>query len=302
MVHLPADKVQHAWDLSAPPACVVEPGTRVELDLLDASGGQLTSDSDVSAVTTLDFTRINPVTGPIYVEAARAGDRIVVRLIEVDPGSWGWSAVIPGFGLLADQFPAPALAHHVVRDGFVHLGFGPTIPRQPMVGTIGVALPIAGRHPLVPPSTFGGNMDIRHVGEGATVHLPCGVPGGLLSLGDTHAAMGDGEVGGTGVETSGRAIIEISTSPDTLPSPFIETTQMRHRVGPTLITTGISEDLWTACRDATRHMIDEVVARTKLRPEEAYMLVSITGDLIMSEVVDAPRWVATMHLPRYALD
>jgi acetamidase/formamidase len=297
------DRVHHVWDNSLPAVAEVGPGERIELDLLDASSGQLTDASTPADVTGLDFTRVNPVTGPIAVLGAKAGDALDIRVQSLDVDEWGWAALIPGFGLLADDFPRPHLVHAHTADGTVTLPFGVTMPSLPMVGTIGVALPLPGQHPLLPPSRWGGNLDIRHITAGATLRLPVGVDGAMLSVGDTHATMGDGEVCGTGVETRGRIALSVDVLEAAAPAaPVILTAPATQRTGPALVTTGVGPDLMTAARDATRSLIDEVVRRTGLSSEDAYVLASLTADLVISEIVDVPNYVVSMHLPMSILD
>ncbi len=292
------ESVHHTWDNSLPPVLEIEPGQRVELDLLNSSGGQLGPDSTVADVAALDFTRVNPVTGPIAVRGARPGDALTVRVVELAVDSWGWTACIPGFGLLADDFPDPHLAVSSIADGTITLPFGPSLPAVPMIGTLGLALPEPGAHSLVPPSRHGGNLDIRHLTEGATITLPVGVAGALLSVGDAHAAMGDGEVCGTGIETSARTVLEIGLLPGAAPRfPILETAQASNRPGAALATTGVGPDLLTAAKDATKAMIDEITRRTGIAPVDAYLLTSTSADLKISEVVDIPNWVVSMHLP-----
>lgn len=135
------------------------------------------------------------------------------------------------------------------------------------------------------------------------MYLPVGVDGALLSLGDCHATMGDGEVCGTGVETSGRAVLDLRLVPGAAPpTPMLETSPTSNRTGPALVTTGVGPDLLAAAREATRYLIDEIVRRTALSAAHAYLLASLTADLVLSEVVDAPNWIVSAHLPLAALD
>jgi acetamidase/formamidase len=297
-VRIGTESVHHAWDNSIAPVIEIEPGQRVELDLMNSSGGQLGPDSTVADVAALDFARVNPVTGPIAVRGAKPGDALTVRVVELAVDSWGWTACIPGFGLLADEFPDPHLAVSSIAEGVITLPFGPSLPALPMIGTLGLALPEPGAHSLVPPSRHGGNLDIRHLTEGATITLPVGVAGALLSVGDAHAAMGDGEVCGTGIETSARTVLEIDLRSDAAPRfPMLETAPVSSRPGAALATTGVGPDLMVAAKDATRAMIDEISRRTGLAPVESYLLASTSADLKISEVVDIPNWVVSMHLP-----
>lgn len=289
--------VHFAWDNRLPPVAEVGDGDRVELELLDASGGQLTPASGSSALLDIDFARVNPVTGPLLVRGAEPGDAVAVSILGLDVDAWGWAGLIPHFGLLADDFPDPVLVTAATAGDRVRLDFGVTLAARPMIGTMGVALPEPGSHPLLPPSRYGGNMDIRHLGAGATVLFPVGVSGALLSMGDAHATMGDGEVCGTGVETSARATVEVRLIKSRSPSfPVLETTSAPHREGPTLVTTGIGPELLVAARDAVRSMVEEICRRTGLAPEHAYVLTSLAGDLVISEIVDLPNFVVSLHL------
>ena len=297
-MHLGTDTVHYAWDRDLAPALELDGAGTVELDLLDSGSGQFDASSTHTSLGSLDLGRVNPVTGPILVRGAEPGDALLVRVRELSPASWGWSANIPGFGLLAEDFPDPVLVHSRIGEKEVELDFGPVLPAQPMIGTLGLALPEPGEHPLLPPSRHGGNMDIRQLGAGATVLLPVGVSGALLSLGDGHAAMGDGEICGTGVETSARTVLEIELIKDRpITAPILETPAAARRSGAALVTTGIGPDLLTAARDAARALIDETVRRTGLSPVHAYILASLTADLIVSEIVDLPNYVVSLHLP-----
>jgi formamidase len=296
-VRIGTESVHHAWDNTLSPVVEIEPGQRVELDLLNSSGGQLGPDSTVEDVARLDFAQVNPVTGPIAVRGAQPGDAVTVRVVELAVDTWGWTACIPGFGLLAEEFPDAHLAVSTIAEGTVALPFGPTLPAVPMIGTLGLALPEPGAHSLVPPSRHGGNLDIRHLTEGATITLPVGVAGALLSIGDAHAAMGDGEVCGTGIETSARTVLEIGLIPGAAPRfPILRTAPAANRTGSALATTGVGPDLMSAAKDATKAMIDEITRRTGLTPIQAYLLASTAADLKISEIVDQPNWVVSMHL------
>jgi acetamidase/formamidase len=115
--------------------------------------------------------------------------------------------------------------------------------------------------------------------------------------------MGDGEVCGTGVETAARARLRFDVLPGTAPAfPVIDAPRSPHRSGGSIITTGIGPDLMIAARDCVRSMIDELTRRTTLSPEQAYLLASLSADLIISEIVDAPNWVVSLHVPTDVLE
>jgi len=296
-MHLKRTQTHGLWDHSIAPVIRIAPGDTIEVELENASGGQLAADSPASALATLDFGRINPVTGPIFVEGAKPGDALVVEILSLDVDAWGWTANIPGFGLLADRFTEPVLRISRIADGTIALFTGMRLPSVPMIGTIGVAPAEAGAFSVVPPTKYGGNMDIRHVGAGATLYLPVAVDGALLSLGDGHAAQGDGEVCGTAIETTSVATLRISIDRARhLPAPMVLTDPRSQRTGRAFATTGIGPDLHAAARDATSAMIAEIVRRTSLSEIDAYLLASVAGDLKISEIVDVPNWVVSLHI------
>ena len=199
-----SSKHNFGWNRDFPPALTASPGSTIHFECIDSSGGQINSGSVVQNVIDLDFAKVNPVTGPVYIEGAEPGDALKITIREFVPSGVGWTANIPGFGLLADQFTEPAL--HVWKydpQSMAPSLFGPggKVPLKPFAGTIGLAPAEPGLHSVVPPRRVGGNMDIRDITEGVTLYLPVEVEGALFSIGDTHAAQGDGEVCGTAIES-----------------------------------------------------------------------------------------------------
>lgn len=295
--HIGRDRSHSAWDNSLEPAVRVAPGDEIELTVADASGGQLTPTSTADDVPGIDLSKVNPVTGPIHVEGAEPGDALSVEVLDVVLEEWGWTANIPGFGLLADRFPAPHLRVSKVTTGGSELLPGLVLPLQPMIGTIGLAPRQPGQHPIIPPGPQGGNMDIRHLGPGARAWFPVAVPGALLSAGDTHAAQGDGEVCGTAIETGSTIRLRIDLEKDRpLTSPQLHTRPASARPGEAFVTTGIGPDLFEAARAASLAMIGELAARTGIDEQDAYLVLSCAADLKISEVVDQPNWVVSLHL------
>jgi acetamidase/formamidase len=289
------------WDRSIDAVLQVDPGSEVTLELRDASGGQITAQDSSHAISQLDFGRVNPCTGPVGITGLEPGDGLVVTILDISPASWAWTANIPGFGLLAEDFPDAHLWISKVQGGRVQTPIGVDVASRPMVGSIGVAPAREGRHPILVPSDNGGNMDICQMGAGAELHLPVMVPDALFSAGDTHALQGDGEVCGTGAETSSTITVRLERAD----APHPGTPWLLHEA-PVIdtrfaATTGIGPDLFAAAVEATRRGVELVVARTGLAPVDAYLLLSLVGDLRVSEIVDAPNWVVSLHIPMRVL-
>ncbi|TIR35257.1 MAG: acetamidase [Mesorhizobium sp.] len=293
------------WDNSFVPTERVAPGSTIEFQCLDSSGGQLQADSTVADVALLDFAKVNPVTGPIYVEGAEPGDALKVTIEMFKPSGFGWTANIPGFGLLADDFPEPALniwTYDAVSLEPALFGKHARVPLKPFAGTIGNAPAEMGLHSVVPPRRVGGNLDIRDLAAGTTLYLPVEVAGALFSVGDTHAAQGDGEVCGTAIESPMDVVLKLDLVKDarlrmprfTTPGPVTRHLDAKGYE----VTTGIGPDLMTGAREAVSQMIDLLAGRYAMDPVEAYMLVSVCGDLRISEIVDMPNWVVSFYFPR----
>ncbi len=298
-VYLSSKALHFGWDNSLPPALTVQPGAAVELDLIDAGGGQIRSDSTAADVPGLDFAKINPVTGPIRIDGALPGDTLTVEILGLEGCGWGWTAIIPGFGLLAEEFSQPFL-HISTYDG-QWVNYTPEIrlPYRPFPGTIGVSPVEAGLQSVVFPRPGGGNMDIRHLTPGSKLYLPVQVEGALFSAGDGHAAQGDGEVCGTAVETTMKMTVRFGLEKGApIAYPRFETTAPASGPVQSFVTNGVAPDLMVAAKDAIRFMIDYLVREYRLTPELAYTVCSVAADLRISQIVDAPNWIVSAHLDK----
>jgi acetamidase/formamidase len=300
---LRSDAFEYAWDNSFEPALEIESGETVLLHVRDASDEQINAASGVEDVAKLDFSHVNPVSGPIFVKGAQPGDALAVELLEFSPQTWGWTAIIPGFGLLADEFPDPWLRISAVDGaaGRVRFSDRVSLPFRPFPGTLGVALPEPGQHSIVPPSRFGGNMDTKHLNPGVTLYLPVGVEGALFSLGDTHAAQGDGEVCGTAIETAMDVVLRLRVRKDVrVDAPQYDVPAgaiAAHEQTSYHVCTGVGPDLMEASKDAIRATIAWLGDAHGLDREEAYAIASVACDLRIHEVVDAPNWVVGCFIP-----
>lgn len=292
------DSGHHGWDAQLAPMVELAPGEEVELVLADCFGGQLTADAVAADIASLDLGLANPLTGPVAVRGARPGDALGIEILEVAVGPVGWTAIIPGFGLLADDFPEPHVIISRITDEGVELGEVARLARAPFIGTIGVAPAAPGVHSVIPPRRVGGNLDCRDVRPGATLWLPVEVDDALLSAGDPHAAQGDGEVCGTAVETTAILRGRIHLRPGAAPAaPVIELPEEPSAPrGRRHLTTGVGPDLHAGARDATRAMIEYLTTTAGLSAADAYALCSVAGNLRIAEVVDAPNWVVVLDL------
>jgi formamidase len=315
----------------------VRPGDEITLETRDGIDGQLTRDSSHADVLDLDLGLGHPLTGPVYVEGANPGDVLDIELLAYETADFGVTAVIPGFGFLADVFTDPYLVPWEIADGAARSQelAGVTVPGDPFAGVVGVApslelmddiarreqaladagAPVADRLPetaipatastglrTIPPREIGGNLDIRQLVAGSRITLPVHVDGALVSIGDLHFAQGDGEVCGTGIEVAGAVTLRfgVRTPERPLRLPSFETPERPGR--RSFATTGIAldtpMDVGAAARVALLEMIDYLEARLGTARAAAYALCSVAVDLRISEVVDIPYPLVSALLPR----
>ena len=250
----------------------------------------------------LDWDRVYPLAGPIAVEGAEPGDTLAVEVLDLHTQGWGWTAILPGLGLLSDDFPDAYLRIFDLSDGdLVHFREDIKIPIEPFMGTMGVCPAGASAQPVMPPGTFGGNMDTRQLTRGTTLYLPVQVAGALFSCGDAHAAQGDGEVCVTGLESPMYGALRFTLHKDRpIPAPqYLTGGPLAPRVAdaPWYGTTGVGPDLFVGAQEAVRAMVDHLSAEHGLSPEDAYLLCSLCVDLRISEIVDAGQYVVSALLP-----
>ncbi|HEY7075893.1 MAG TPA: acetamidase/formamidase family protein [Solirubrobacteraceae bacterium] len=300
--YFPDDRVHFTWDVGNEPVVTVESGDTVVMTTRDVSDNQITPDSDASVIATLDWERVYPLAGPIAVAGAEPGDTLAVEILDLHTQGWGWTAILPGFGLLPDDFPDAYLRIFDLTLGDVaYMRDDVAIPIEPFLGTMGVCPAGAGGTPIMPPGNFGGNMDTRQLVRGTTLFLPVQVEGALFSCGDAHGCQGDGEVCVTGLEAPMFASLRFTLEKGrTIPSPQYRTAgPLTPRVDAAGFygTTGVGPDLFTNAQNAVRAMIDHITANYGLSREDAYLLASLAVDLKISEIVDAGQYIVSAVLP-----
>jgi amidase len=288
MIRLGKEKATYDFSPENPPAIFVDPGTTILFETLDALDDQIHSDED--SAEKIDLSHVNSATGPVYLNGAKPGDTLVAEILEIKPWDWGAALIIPGFGFLQDTLPGPyTKVFHFEKDGWIRYGEKLRIPFRPMIGTIGVS-PVEALTTLSS-GAHGGNLDTTDIRPGSKVYLPVLVEGALFGVGDVHAAMGDGEVCGTGVECGAEVTIRLDLLKGfTVPRPRIET-------GTEIMTVASAEGLDAAIRTALQDMVDWLQFEKGLSAEEAYVLVSISGGVRIGQIVD-PAVTVRVALPK----
>ena len=292
---------QPFWDNSVEPRLAIDPGDTVVIECAEPCG-QVTPDWTSDDFAHFDSSKAHALTGSIFVKGALPGDTLQVEILAMQHKGWGWSGHILDFGLLAEDFDFPYL-HHWRLEGDICTSTELeriALPFAPHPGCVGVAPKDAGRLDTTPPRFNGGNVDVRDMTIGSTLWMPVFVEGALFATGDCHAAQGQGEVCGTGIEApmtvtmrfdvrKNRTLSEIQFQ---RPAP----THTLDRLGYH-ITTAHGPDLMTNAKNAVRYMIDWLTENHRMTRSQAYMLCSVAGELVISEVVDKPNWVVAMRMP-----
>jgi formamidase len=325
-VRIGREHAHNRWHPSVEPAATVETGQEVTLDCEDGIGGQLTRESTHDDAGRLDLGVAHPITGPVFIEGADPGNALEVEFLAYEPGDFGTTAVIPGFGFLADLFTEPYLVKWEI--------VGVAVPEAMFAGVVGVApsearlagyrdreerlreagQPVADSMPeaalppavvdgirTIPPRETGGNMDVRQLVAGSKLWLPVDVPGALFSIGDLHFAQGDGEVCGTAIEVAGSVTVRFAVHAVPAPPPFPAYETPGERPRRSFATVGIAVetgmDLNAAARAALLEMIGHLERMYGFERPAAYALCSTCVDLRISEVVDVPYPLVSALLP-----
>ena len=299
--YVPSDRVHFTWDAGNEPLLEIDSGDTIVVETRDVSDNQITPAS-TSADLDLDWDRVYPLAGPIAVHGAQPGDTLAVEILDLHTRGWGWTAVLPGLGLLADDFADPYLRVFDLTAGdVVFFRDDIVLPIEPFFGTMGVCPAGASAQPVMPPGRFGGNLDTRGLTRGTTLYLPVEVEDALFSCGDAHAMQGDGEVCVTGLESPMYGVLRLTLDRSRrIPAPQYRTAgPLTPRVDGAgwYGTTGIGGDLYAASQDAVRAMIEHLTTTYGLSGEDAYLLCSLCVDLHISEIVDAGQYVVSALLP-----
>lgn len=234
------------------------------------------------------------LTGPIYVEGAQPGDVLEVNVLSIDLaldyGYNGCSGFLPDNCDKALPAKIIALDRKTMTAEFLP---GIVIPLRPFFGSMGVAPAAdAGRVSSNPPGRHAGNLDNRELVAGSTLYIPVFVPGALFEVGDGHAAQGDGEVDQTAIETSLRGRLRLTVRKD------MKLAWPRAQTPTDYISMATDPDLTIATRGAIQEMIDFLVAEKHLTRHQAYQLVSVAGNVAVTQLVDKPNHGVHVRLPK----
>lgn len=278
----------HMMDRSNAPAAFAKSGDTVCFETLDCFGCQITREDQ--RLGGLDWSGINPATGPLFVEGAMPGDVLKVEILSIELDDHGVMIDGPGEGVMGSLLKDEATKILPIENGMVKFNDKLSFPLKPMIGVIGTA-PAGDGVDTGTPGAHGGNMDCTRIGAGATLYLPVNTEGALLAMGDLHAVMGDGEVGVCGVEIAGRVTVRVTAlNGCALPTPFLINED-------TAMTIFSAETVDEASTGATLAMHAFLMQELGMGDHEAGMLLSVAGNLCICQIVD-PEKTCRMELPR----
>ncbi len=281
------DKGVYSFSSSHKPVERVRPGELIILETEDAVGGQIKSED--TPIESLDWSRVNKATGPIYVEGAEKGDTLVVDILDIELAEQGVILVVPGAGILGDFEFKPRAKIVEIRNGFAIFDDVKLLVR-PMIGTIGVA-PDGEEIPTATPYKHGGNMDCTEVTRGVRLYLPVAVEGALFAAGDLHAVQEDGELCVASVEVEGRVLLRFDLIKNRAPEwPIVEAEDHY-----SILTA--DEDLDKAVKIAAEQAVKALVKARGWSFEEAYMFSSLGVKIAINQVVD-PKKGARAMIPK----
>lgn len=222
----------------------------------------------------------NPVTGALYVEGAEVGDILKIEIEDIKLRSWGVMRSSPTAGVFHEKYEKREAIIFQVKDNKIYFDDKLILDADPMIGVIGTAPIEKEGIPTTTPGKHGGNMDCKKIVKGSTIYLPVNVKGGLLSMGDIHALMGDGEVFICGLEIAGEITVKVSVLKNIkLPTPFLYS---RGKV----MAIQSAEDLDKAGDMAAKEMFEFVKEATKQDDVRTGMLMSLLSDMAVCQVVD----------------
>lgn len=282
----------YAFDKNTEPVKHVKPGESLTIETYDCFTNQIKSET--MKMETLDWDRINPATGPVYIEGAKPGDILKVTIDSLNIGERGVMITGKDQGVMGDRFEEFDIKIIPIEEDKAVFDEHLSIPLNKMIGVIGVA-PEGDPVNCGTPGAHGGNMDTKYVTEGATLYFPVFAEGALFATGDFHAAMGDGEISVSGLEVPGETTLTF----DVIKGHSIKHPLLVNDEGITFLASG--ETLDEATNMAVRDMIDFLHPKTNMTMSHFTMLMSAVGQTEISQIVD-PLITARFFVPKYVLE
>jgi amidase len=280
------NKVVYTFSPNHEPAIKVKPEEEVLLKTEDALGGQIRSEKD--SVEKLDWAKVDGATGPVYIEGAKAGDTLVVEILNVKVKNEGVIVVIPKSGILGDEKFNPYTKIVKIKNGYINFD-NIRIKAKPMIGTIGVA-PESGEIPTGSLGRHGGNMNFKEITANTRLYLPIFTEGALFAAGDIHAAQADGELCVSSVEVAGEIHLKFNVIKGKKPEwPILETKNEY-----ALLACG--ETLDEAAKYASEAAVNAFMRKYGWCFEKAYMFGSLAVNLEINQVVDPKKGVRAVIL------
>jgi len=300
---MPSGSLHKTWNRQTKPVLTIRPGDELTLSAPDAANGEITPESTSEDIGKINYRRLDPLVGPVYIEGAKPGDALTIEVLNLKPLGWGWTALLPEFGLLWDEIQDPLIK--IWRDldkGYIDMPNGARFDLHPMIGCIGVAPAEDGDFASITPTNAAGNIDIRYLGAGSTLIVPVFNDGALLSAADGHALQGEGEICGTAIEGPMEMSLQVDIIKNAgLDAPEVQTTDTFPAQEGYRIFTGIGPDLMEAAKNATRRCLGPLARAQGITELEAYSLLGVVSELRIHESVDVPHWVVGCMLPRRLL-
>lgn len=292
MLRIKRDTVVYAMSPDNAPAAHAKDGDTILFETQDCFSGQIQKEND--QLGTLDWSRINPATGPVYIEDAQPGDTLKVEILRIDLAPQAATVESPDSGVTGLAATEEHTKILPVGEGKVVFNEAITLPESAMIGVIGTA-PKEGAISTGTPDLHGGNMDCKRIGAGTTLYLPVNVEGALLAMGDLHAVMGDGEVCVCGAEIAGEITVRVTVVKGAgLPLPFLVTEDAAMAIYS-------APGLDAAAEGTTLRMRSFLIDAVGMQPHEAGMLLSLAADLRICQAVD-PNKTCRMELPLSILE
>lgn len=282
----------YAFSKEHSPISNINSGETVIIETYDCFENQITSAD--STYESLDWSKVNPATGPVYVEGAEVGDILEVTIDDIKLEDQGVMAVSPGMGVLGEKITNFEAKLIPIENGKAIFNENIHIPLNPMIGVIGVA-PQGEPISCGTPGSHGGNIDNKMITKGTTLYFPVFQQGALFALGDLHAAMGDGEICVTGIEIAGQVTVTLKViKGKSLYNPVLETDEF---IGTIASAKTIDEAVKLSVED----MVGLLQDKLNLPLSELTMLLSAVGQTEICQVVD-PLMTTRFLVPKWVLE